>query len=137
MYRLPEVFAGLQRLGKLTDCPVLYPGGANIPQVWASGSLLRMVQTILRLRADAAHGRLYVAPMRPHWLPDLTLLQLSVGPCMLDLRFWCEGTQSRWEVLGRMTPPNTPAERVIQVEDDPEYAACASRLTGDTPNRLA
>ena len=68
MYRLPEVFAGLQRLGKLTDCPVLYPGGANIPQVWASGSLLRMVQTILRLRADAAHGRLYVAPMRPHWL---------------------------------------------------------------------
>jgi glycogen debranching enzyme len=122
MYRLPELFAGLRRLGKRTDFPVLYPGGANIPQAWASGSIFHMVQTILGLRADAGHGRLYVAPTLPRWLPDITLQHLTVGPCTLDLRFWQEGTRSRWEVLNMTTEPDTPPERVIQVDVDPECA---------------
>lgn len=123
MYRLPEVFAGLQRQGKRTDFPVLYPGGANIPQAWASGSIFHMVQTILGLRADANQGKLYVAPTLPRWLPDLTLQQLTVGPCRFDIRFWREGTRSRWEVLDVASAPDTPRERMIQVEVDPECAA--------------
>jgi glycogen debranching enzyme len=123
MYRLPELFAGLRRLGKRTDFPVLYPGGANIPQAWASGSIFHMMQTILGLRADAGHGRLYVAPTLPRWLPDITLQHLTVGPCTLDLHFWQEGTRARWEVLNMTTQPDTPPERVIQVEVDPACAA--------------
>jgi glycogen debranching enzyme len=42
VYRLPEVFAGVQRKGETTDFPALYPGGANIPQAWASGSIFQM-----------------------------------------------------------------------------------------------
>src|SRR5262249_20717976 len=99
MYRLPELFAGLMRLGKKTDFPALYPGGANIPQPGASGSIFHRVQTILGLRAAAPNRQLYVAPTLPPWLPLLTLRQLSVGRCRLDLRFWREGERSRWEVL--------------------------------------
>jgi hypothetical protein len=123
LYRLPELFAGLRRLGKRTDFPVLYPGGANIPQAWASGSIFHMMQTILGLRADAGHGRLYVAPTLPRWLPDITLQHLTVGPCTLDLHFWQEGTRARWEVLNMTTRPDTPPERVIQVEVDPASVA--------------
>src|SRR6185437_4494169 len=54
-YRPPEVFAGLKRRGDM-DFPVLYPGGANIPQAWATGSIFHMVRTILGLRADAPHN---------------------------------------------------------------------------------
>src|SRR5258707_7545544 len=36
MYRLPELFACLRRLGQPTDLPVLYPGRADIPHALAS-----------------------------------------------------------------------------------------------------
>lgn len=120
MYRLPEVFAGLERQGKRTDFPALYPGGANIPQAWASGSIFHMVQTILGLRADALNGKLYLAPTLPGWLPDITLQQLDVGPCTFDIHFWREGNRSRWEVVRSSAEPDTPAERLITVLEDPE-----------------
>ena len=34
-------------------------------------------------------------------LPDLTLRGVKVGPDKIDLRFWREGDQTRWEVLGQ------------------------------------
>src|SRR5437763_4870642 len=37
-FRPPEVFAGVKRQGDV-DFPILYPGGANIPQAWATGSI--------------------------------------------------------------------------------------------------
>src|SRR6266516_5089518 len=93
-YRPPEVFAGLQRKGDM-DFPVLYPGGANIPQAWATGSIFHMMRTMLGLRADAPHKRLYVHPTLPDWLPDLELQRLRVGLCALTIHFWREGRQSR------------------------------------------
>src|SRR5690348_2276648 len=118
-YRLPEVFAGLERRGRKTDFPVLYPGGANVPQAWASGSIFHMLQTILGLRADAPHNRLYVCPTLPSWLPDITVRHLHVGQCALDLRFWMEGERSRWEVLGITEHHDVPPERIVQVVEEP------------------
>jgi glycogen debranching enzyme len=43
--RPPEVFAGVQRKGTL-DLPLFYPKGANIPQVWSTGSIFHMLRVI-------------------------------------------------------------------------------------------
>jgi glycogen debranching enzyme len=117
-YRLPEIFAGLKRKGK-ADFPALYPPGANIPQAWASGSVFQMVQTMLGLRADAPHKRLYVNPTLPEWLPELQLQQLRVGRCSFTLHFWREGDRSRWEVVDMAVDQSLGQEEVIQVIDEP------------------
>ena len=116
-YRPPEVFAGLQRKGDM-DFPVLYPGGANIPQAWATGSIFHMVRTMLGLRADAPHKRLYVHPTLPEWLPDLELQHLRVGPCSIDLRFWREGDSSRWEVREITADQGVAKDAMIQVASE-------------------
>ncbi len=108
LYRLPELYAGLPRVS--SSFPVQYLG-ANIPQAWAAGTILHLIRTLLGLRADAPHGRLYVAPALPHWLPDLTLGGLRCGGARLSLRFWREGELSRWEILG--------LEGQVEVLDEP------------------
>lgn len=118
-YRPPEVFAGIHRKGDV-DFPVLYPGGANIPQAWATGSVFHMVRTILGLRADAPNKRLYVKPTLPDWVPELELQQLRVGPCSLTIRFWRDGNISRWEVQGVQVDKGTAKNDIIHVVDEPE-----------------
>jgi glycogen debranching enzyme len=93
-YRLPELYAGVER-GPGTF-PVQYLG-ANVPQAWAAGSVFHLLQAILGLRADAPHGRLYLDPQLPKWLPDLSLRGLQVGQARMGLRFWREGDQTRWD----------------------------------------
>ncbi|GCE17138.1 amylo-alpha-1,6-glucosidase [Dictyobacter kobayashii] len=116
-YRPPEVFAGVQRAGEV-DFPILYPAGANIPQAWATGSIFHMLRTILGLRADAPHKRLYVHPTLPNWLPDITLHHLRVGSCSITLRFWQQGDQSHWEVLEMQANRGTAQQDMIQVMDE-------------------
>lgn len=118
-YRLPEVFAGLQREGKTIDFPALYPGGANIPQAWASGSMFQMVQTMLGIRADAPQKRLYVNPTLPSWLTEIEVRHLCVGPCSMSLHFWREGDRSRWEVCDMTADQGVAQEDMIQVIDEP------------------
>jgi glycogen debranching enzyme len=118
-YRLPEVFAGLQRRGKKADFPALYPGGANIPQAWASGSIFQMLQAIFGLRADAPHKRLYVHPTLPPWLPEIELQHLRVGNCTLDLHFWREGETSHWNLEAIKPDEGTAKDDLIQVMNDP------------------
>ena len=113
--RPPELFAGIKRDGSL-DFPVLYPSGANIPQAWATASIFHMLQSMLGLRADAPHGRLYVRPTLPDWLPDIEVQRLRVGDCLLKLRFWREDGRSRWQVLDAQAPR---PEDCIQVLDEP------------------
>jgi glycogen debranching enzyme len=122
-YRLPEIFAGVRRKGKKTDFPALYPAGANLPQAWASGSVFQMIQTMLGLRADAPHQRLYVHPTLPAWLPDLTLQHLRVGPCLFTLHFWREGERSLWEVVQMTADQGVAPSKLVQVVDEP---ACVS-----------
>ena len=117
-YRLPEIFAGLSRRSK-ADFPALYPPGANIPQGWASGSVFHMLRSILGLRADAPHKRLYVNPTLPEWLPELQLQQIRVGHCLFNLHFWREGDRSRWEVVDMEVDQEVTQEEIIQVMNEP------------------
>jgi glycogen debranching enzyme len=98
-YRLPELYAGIERQpGTMATFPVQYLG-ANVPQAWAAGSVFHLLQALLGLHADAPRRRLQVDPHLPHWLPELTLRGLRVGPATVSLRFWREGERTRWEAL--------------------------------------
>ena len=68
-YRLPEFYAGLPR--QPGTFPVQYVG-ANIPQVWAAGSIFQRVQKILGLRVDA--------PWSPMRRPDPAALAPGRDP---------------------------------------------------------
>ena len=96
-FRLPELYAGIER--RPGTFPVQYLG-ANVPQAWAAGSVFHFLQATLGLQADAPNRRLYVDPVLPAWLPDLTLNGLKVAQSTLDLRFCREGDQTKWDVLG-------------------------------------
>jgi glycogen debranching enzyme len=94
--RLPELYAGIKR--EQGTFPVQYLG-ANVPQAWAAGSVFHLLQAILGLQADAHKKTLYVNPVLPHWLSEITLHNLRVGTTSLTIRFWRQEDQSRYEVL--------------------------------------
>jgi glycogen debranching enzyme len=96
LHQVPELYSGVQR--DPMNFPVQYLG-ANVPQAWAAGSAFTFLQTILGLQPDAPRGRLFVDPVLPAWLPDLTVMDLQVGKRTYDLRFWRDGEKTRWEVL--------------------------------------
>ncbi|MEC4816634.1 MAG: glycogen debranching N-terminal domain-containing protein [Scytonema sp. PMC 1069.18] len=93
--RMPELFAGIER--QPDAFPVPYPD-ANVPQAWAAGSIFLLIRTILGLEANAPQRQLKVQPYLPEWLTNLELTNLTVGDATVGLRFWREGTQTRWEV---------------------------------------
>jgi glycogen debranching enzyme len=94
--QLPELYAGLQR--ETGSFPVQYVG-ANVPQAWAAGTPFMLLQSILGIRPDAPRGHLLVDPALPDWLPDVTLIDLRLGRKTMDLRFWREGVETKFEVL--------------------------------------
>lgn len=110
LYQMPELYAGIER--EDANFPVQYPD-ANVPQAWAAGSIFSLVQALLGFEPDAPQGKLYVDPVLPDWLPDLTLRDLRLGKQTLDLRFWREGGQTRFEVLkgdrGMVEPGPAPS----------------------------
>ena len=95
-HRLPELYAGIRR--RSGTFPVQYLG-ANVPQAWAAGSVFHLIRAILGLDADAHKKTLYIDPVLPDWLPDITLHQLRVGQATVDIRFWREGDVTRHDVL--------------------------------------
>ena len=95
-YRLPELYAGTRR--EAGAFPVQYIG-ANVPQAWAAGSVFHLLHAILGLDADAREKTLFVDPVLPPWLPDITLHNLRAGSGNLTLRFWREDGETRYEVL--------------------------------------
>ena len=94
--QLPELYTTIER--DETSFPVQYLG-ANIPQAWAAGSVFTLIQAILGFMPDAPRGKLYMDPLLPKWLPDLTVLDLRVGQHRFDIRFWRDGEESQFEVL--------------------------------------
>ena len=81
--RLPEVFAGLERDD--AGVPVQYLG-ANVPQAWASASVIHLICALLRPEPDAAGARLALRPALPDWLGEVTVRNLRVGDGAADLR---------------------------------------------------
>ncbi len=57
------------------------------------------MQAMLGFMPDAPRGKLYVDPLLPEWLPDLTMFDLRVGEHRLDIRFSREGGETQFEVL--------------------------------------
>ena len=94
--QLPELYAGLTR--ENLGFPVQYIG-ANVPQAWAAGTPFVLLQTMLGIVPDAPHGRLYIDPALPDWMPDVTLIDLRLGRKVMDLRFWRDGEKTKFEVL--------------------------------------
>lgn len=113
--RLPELYAGVKR--RPGTFPVQYLG-ANVPQAWAAGSVFHLIRAILGLDADAHKKTLYIDPVLPRWLPDLTLHQLRVGQAAVDIRFWREGEATRHDVLAvtgelKVEPRETPGVKEV------------------------
>jgi len=96
LHQVPELYSGLQQ--DPTNFPVQYLG-ANVPQAWAAGSVFAFMQAVLGFQPDAPNKRLYIDPLLPAWLPDLTVMDLKIGEQKFDLRFWRVGDETRWEVL--------------------------------------
>jgi glycogen debranching enzyme len=94
--QLPELYTTIER--NENSFPVQYLG-ANVPQAWAAGSVFALTQAILGVVPDAPRGKLYVDPLLPTWLPDLTLLDLHLGRNKFDIRFWRDGDKTMFEVL--------------------------------------
>src|SRR5258705_6606656 len=94
--QLPELYTTIER--DEASFPVQYLG-ANIPQAWAAGSVFTLMQAMLGFMPDAPQGKLYVDPLLPEWLPDLTVLDLRVGTHRFDIRFWRDGEETQFEVL--------------------------------------
>jgi glycogen debranching enzyme len=111
LHQIPELYAGLPRAA--APFPVQVPG-ANVPQAWAAGSAFSFLRALLGIEADAPNGRLRLAPVLPHWLPELTLRDLRVGAQRFDLHFSGEGAATRVEVLAgdpaavAVAPPPAP-----------------------------
>ncbi len=57
------------------------------------------MQAMLGFMPDAPRGKLYVDPLLPEWLPDLTMFDLRIGGQRFDIRFWRDGGQTQFEVL--------------------------------------
>jgi glycogen debranching enzyme len=98
-YRLPELYAGLPRAE--ASFPVQYPG-ANVPQAWAAGAVLRLIAVLAGVHAttDRDGSRIYVNPALPGWLPSLTIRNLRAGGGSLDL----ELSDGDVKVLTNTTP---------------------------------
>jgi glycogen debranching enzyme len=94
--QLPELYTAFQR--DEMSFPVQYVG-ANVPQAWAAGSAFMLTQAMLGFLPDAPRKKLYVDPLLPDWLPDLTVRDLRIGQSKFDIRFWREGERTEFEVL--------------------------------------
>lgn len=79
-----------------------------------------MVRTMLGLRADAPHKRLYVNPTLPDWLDEIELQHMRVGPCMITIHFWRAGETTRWEVRDITADKHVSKDDMIEVLEDPE-----------------
>ncbi len=93
--QLPELYSGIQR--DRGNFPVQYLG-ANVPQAWAAGAIFFLLQAMLGFQPDAPHGKLYIDPHLPDWLPDLTVADLRIGTQKFDLRFWRAGEGTEFAV---------------------------------------
>jgi glycogen debranching enzyme len=94
--QLPELYTAMER--DEATFPVQY-AGVNVPQAWAAGSVFFLLQAILGIVPDAPRGKLYLDPLLPPWLPDITVSGLRLGKHRFDIRFWRDDETTRFELL--------------------------------------
>lgn len=96
MGQMPELYAGTQR--DASNFPVQYIG-ANVPQGWAAGSIFSLLQAMLGFQPDAPNRTLFVDPVLPDWMPELTVRDLRIGDMTFDIRFRRTGGDTEYDVL--------------------------------------
>src|SRR5712691_2021080 len=83
MQRLPELFCGFQR-GRGRG-PTLYPVACS-PQAWASATPFTLLEAALGLQFDPAAAEIrLIDPRLPSFLDSVTLRNLRLGDCIVDL----------------------------------------------------
>ena len=121
--QLPELYTSTERAE--AAFPVQYLG-ANVPQAWAAGSVFTLLRAMLGLMPDARRGKLYVDPELPHWLPDIVLQDLRLHRHTLDIRFWRDGEETRFEVLRgdpRLVERGSMGAQFDRLKEEPELVA--------------
>jgi glycogen debranching enzyme len=122
--QLPELYTAFRR--DETTFPVQYIG-ANVPQAWAAGSAFMLTQAMLGFLPDAPRNKLYVDPMLPDWLPELTIQDLHIGRHKLAIRFWRQSGETHFQVINgdpsivercelksKVSPPTRMPEPIYQ-----------------------
>jgi glycogen debranching enzyme len=107
--QMPELFAGLPKNEFAVPVPYRM---ANVPQAWAAGAVLHMVQILLGLEPDMPAHRIYLDPALPAWCPRLEMRNLRLGSHVVRLlverqpdgRHRVEADASGLEIV-RGTPP--------------------------------
>ncbi|MBW3628118.1 MAG: hypothetical protein KY464_02360 [Gemmatimonadetes bacterium] len=95
--RAPECVGGYARHDRRH--PGAYPK-ANSFQSWNQSVFPILLQSILGAYAVGALGLLFVDPILPHWLPEITVRNWRIGDATASLRFWRdESGDSHYEVL--------------------------------------
>jgi glycogen debranching enzyme len=82
---MPELFCGFARSGN--QAPVRYPV-ACVPQAWAAGAWLQMLNGLLNVRVDAVNNRIdFGRTMIPAWLGTIRIEGWRIADCVLDVEF--------------------------------------------------
>lgn len=107
--RLPELFSGLER-GDL-EVPVSYPTSCS-PQAWAAAAPLYYLRLLLRLDPWIPHGKVWLAPELPEWIPDLRIEGIRLGADHVDIevadgRVHVDGLSGRVELIRHPRQPLT------------------------------
>jgi hypothetical protein len=58
-----------------------------------------LMQALLGFLPDAPRNKLYVDPLLPTWLPDLTIQDLRIGKHKFSIHFRREGERTEFEVF--------------------------------------
>lgn len=96
-FRLPELFCGFERSD--WSKPIDYPVSCS-PQAWSAGSIFQMISSCLNFQPDAANKVLrIVEPCLPDWMEQVTIRNLKVGKCSLDIVFNIANGQTFCQIL--------------------------------------
>jgi glycogen debranching enzyme len=97
--RLPELFCGFPR--RNGTAPVPYPV-ACLPQAWAAGSAMMLLQACLGVEVDHARAGIVVdRPQLPARIDEVVIRQLAIGDHRVDLAFRRAGERVGVFVEGR------------------------------------
>jgi glycogen debranching enzyme len=126
-YRLPELYCGFALTEGDEPLPVRYPVSCS-PQAWAAGTPFLLLQSLLDLRVSLDSDELYLAPILPEFTQKLSLRNLRVGQCSLNLTFASQVGKRKIRVshslnTGKKIPIKGDSEFVIGIIEEAEPAS--------------
>jgi glycogen debranching enzyme len=96
-YRLPEALGGHSR-DERHPHPGMFPE-SEAPQAWSASAVAWLIQALLGVWTFAPLKILFLNPVLPAWLPELTLRNVRVKDAHVSIRFWREDDKTEFKVL--------------------------------------